>query len=119
MYGLFEEPPEQQPAKTRTMSIEAKREFVKLALQMLWRYGTLVCAEKPLFEQGGNPMNSRHSDMSGIAAVGGDGSAIKESVRCEVIIGSPTIGQHGCPMFHLIRDEWHQCRQHLLYPKQY
>jgi hypothetical protein len=35
LYGLFEEPPEQQSAKTRTTSIEAKREFVKVALQMI------------------------------------------------------------------------------------
>jgi hypothetical protein len=35
---------------------------------------------------------------------------MEESVRSEIIVATPTIGQHGCPMFHNITNEWHQAR---------
>jgi hypothetical protein len=77
---------------------------------MIWLDGALVRAEKPSFGQGRNPVNRGHGDMSRIAAVGDDISLMDKSVGSEIIVATPAIGRHGCPVLHNITDKWHQAR---------
>jgi SLT domain-containing protein len=105
---LFGESPEQEPPKIGTTPVEAKRELVKIALKMIGLYRALVGAEKPSLEQGRNPVNGGHGDVSGIAAVWEDGSPMRKSVFGEIVVATPTSGQHRWPMLHYITDDGHQ-----------
>jgi hypothetical protein len=91
---LFEESPEQEPPKIGTTPVEAKRELVERALKMIGLYRALVGAEKPSFEQGRNPANGGHGDVSGIAAVSEENSPMRQSVLGQIVVATPTMGQH-------------------------
>jgi hypothetical protein len=48
---LLEQTVEQQPARTRGPTVEAKHEFVEIALQVLDSDRTLMCAQYSSFQQ--------------------------------------------------------------------
>jgi hypothetical protein len=58
-YGLLGKAQEELSSATRAPSIETKREFVEVVVQVLSADRTLVRAQQPAFQQRSRQMNSR------------------------------------------------------------
>lgn len=91
MHGLFEESSKQQSAESGLTPVEAKREFVKVTLQMVRLDSALMGAEKPTFAQSRHAVDARHGDVCRIVAVGDDRSLMGKSVRRKLIVATPAI----------------------------
>src|SRR6266536_638401 len=66
--GLLEQAVEEQAAMSRAAAVEAERELRQVVVQVPGADGALVGAEQPTLEQRGDPVNTRHDDVGGIAA---------------------------------------------------
>ena len=63
--GLLQQAIEQQPPRARARAIEAERKLFEVVVEMLEADRSLVCAEEPAFEEGGDAVHRRHDHAAG------------------------------------------------------
>jgi len=96
------------PPELRRAAVEAERVFSKIVFKMLSTERSLVRAQQPALEQGGNAINSRHADVGLIAAIQKHRPIVAVAALQQLAVTTPAIGQNLGAFYSDIANEWHQ-----------
>ena len=108
--GVLEESIEKFAARSRGAAVKAKRELVKVVVQMTVPHGALVGAQQPAFEQRADQMHARQHRFSGFRRHPHGGWTMSVTLGCQPSITRPIVGDHGALRFDGLRDERLQFR---------
>ena len=90
--GLLHQSVEQLPAMARRAPVEAERELVQVVIQVRPRYGPLVRAEEPPFQQGHHAMDPRQQLRGRFLPPLQERDAVAVAVLLQPVVAQETVG---------------------------
>ena len=83
---------------------------------MLTTYRALVCAQQPALNQGCNPMNAGHADVSRVAGIRNNNFVMFEAGLRQLVVALPPIGQNlGAPFSDVTNKRHQTTTRHIRY----
>ena len=95
-HGLLDQPIEQHSSRFRGPAVESECKLIQVVVQLFFGHPALVDAQKPAFEQGGDPMNPGENHPSTLLTlVVQNGGIVDEAKFCQSIV-SPGAIRYDC-----------------------
>ena len=104
-HGMLKQPIEKFATVSRCPTVEAKRKFIKIVIQMLRTNGALMSAEYPPFQKGHNTVYTRQKLRSGSTGTLDYSDFMNIAFCFQAAITFPSIGKNIAARFNGLRDE--------------
>ncbi len=104
-HQLFSEAVKDLSDMAGSTPVEAKRELIQIALEMLGADFSLMGCAKPSLEQRGNKMDMREDLDSKLPISLGMSDPVLEPRLCQTIVAVPAVGVNPCSRLHELGDK--------------
>ena len=96
---------EQLPAVSRCSTVEAKRELIKIGVQLLKGQSTLMRTQQPAFEQGGHSAHTGQQGRRCLAAAVDHAWSVLVALLLQPCIGLPSVrNDHGARLNRVLHE---------------